>query len=254
MLSVPVLDIRFIFAYDMIRIVGRLLVFGRVDIWFPPTEKGTKRSESPVSCMAEFVTSPGRSVKSLLHPYKFNKRGEGLVRSSYYQLAIAVIRAYHSNGNDLGIFQKSIHELQAQAESTTKRWERTKLLNNIKAIEAYRRIYGSRQFTICSNHRLEYRIGDIVITARPDLWVEENGTQVLLKIGIAKKRPAYVDILLTILRKAAISSRHRIRSKNIVYLDVSNGKELICRGGLRRFNKVFAEKAREIVAAWPTIN
>ncbi len=175
------------------------------------------------------------------------------MRSSYYQLAIATIRAYHSGGNHIQVFEKTIHELQARADSTTKPWERTKLLNNIRAIEAYRRIYGNRHFTICPNHRLEYRIGEIVVTARPNLWVQENGTQVLLKIGIAKKKPAYVDILLTILRKAAISSHHRIRSKNIVYLDVSNGKELICPGGLRRFNKVFAEKAREIVTVWPTI-
>jgi hypothetical protein len=216
-----------------------------------------KRSEEirvPVSCMAEFVTSPGRSTKSLLRPYKFNKRGEGFVRSSYYQHALAVIRAYHSKGNDLGVFEKNIHELQARADSTTKPWERPKLANNIRAIEAYRQIYANRHFTICPNHRIEYRIGEIVVTARPDLWVQENGTQVLLKIGIAKKRPAYVDILLTIMRKAAISSGHRIRSKNIVYLDVSNGKELICPGGLGRFNKIFADKAREIVTAWPTIN
>jgi len=217
---------------------------------------GRKSSEEiriSVSGMAEFVTSPGRSTKSLLHPYKFNKRGEGFVRSRYYQLAIAAIRAYHAAGNDIAVFEKNIHELQARAEATTKPWERPKLANNIRAIEAYRRVYGNRHFTICPNHRLEYRINEIIVTARPDLWVQENDTQVLLKIGLAKKRPAYVDILLTIIRKAAVNSGYRIRSKNIVYLDVSTGKELICSAGLRRFNKVFAEKAREIVTVWPTI-
>ena len=54
-------------------------------------------------------------------------------------------------------------------------------------------------------HRISYRVGQIVVTAQPDLWVEENGTEVLLKIGIAKKKPSYVDILLTVIRKAAVS-------------------------------------------------
>jgi hypothetical protein len=129
----------------------------------------------------------------------------------------------------------------------------SKLTNNIRAIEAYRRIYGSRQFVVCPNHRLEYRIGGIVVTARPDLWVQENGTQVLLKIGIAKKGSAYVDILLTMIRKAAISRKYRVRSKNIVYLDVSTGRELICCGGLGRFNKVLTERAREIRSTWDTL-
>jgi hypothetical protein len=110
-----------------------------------------------------------------------------------------------------------------------------------------------RPFKILSNRRLEYRIGGIVITAQPDLWAEERGTQVLLRIGIAKHNTSYVDMLLALLRKAAVSSGYKIRAKNIVYLNVANGKEMICSGPLTRFNRTFGAATKEIASAWPTI-
>jgi hypothetical protein len=207
-----------------------------------------------VSCLAELASSGGRSVTSALRPYKLNKGGEGFIRSIYYKPTITAIRAYHLAGNSPQTFDKAVRELEALAASTTKKTVRAKCTNNVRAIEAYRRIYGNRNFTIRANHRLRYLVGGIVVTAQPDVWAQEEGSEVLLKIGIAKKKRMYVDILLTVMRKAAISSGRRIRAKNFVYLDVSTGNELICLGGLKRFNRMLTEKAREILAAWPSIN
>ncbi|MGB9233142.1 MAG: hypothetical protein WCC04_01930 [Terriglobales bacterium] len=103
------------------------------------------------------------------------------------------------------------------------------------------------------NHRLAYRIEKIVVTAQPDLWVEENGTQVLLKIGIARKKSSYVDILLTVIRKAAINSGYRVRARNVVYLNVTTGKEMVCTSSLKHFNRTFRAMAREIAEAWPSV-
>jgi len=207
----------------------------------------------PMSCLAEFVTSYGKSPESRLRPFKFNKSGEGFARSSYYQYALRTIRAYHAGGNDPGIFSRDLQEMRLRADKTTKSWEQIKFERNANAVEAYRRIYGNRKFTILPNSRLEYRIGGIVITAQADLWAEEQSTEVLLKIGIAKHNISYVDMLLALLRKAAVSSGHKIRVRNIVYLNVSSGKEMICSGGLTRFNRTFSAAAKEIAAAWPKI-
>ena len=206
-----------------------------------------------MSCLAEFVTSYGRSPASRLRPYKFNKRGEGFARSSYYQYALHTIRTYHSNGNDAAIFQRDLLEMRTRADKAAEGWERVKYEHNISALEAYRKIYGNRKFTILPNRRLEYRVGGIVVTAQADLWVEEQGTQVLLKVGMARHKISYVDMLLSLLRKAATSSGHKIRGRNIVYLNVSNGKEQICSGGLTRFNRTFAAAAKEIANVWPTM-
>lgn len=178
----------------------------------------------PVSCLADFVSSGGRSAESLLRPYKFNKRGEGFARSSYYQQAVAAIRKHHTSGNDPDVFPAMLLELRRMADATDKRWKRVKLEKNICAIEAYQRVYRGRNFRVLPNHRITYRIGRVVFTAQPDLWVEENGTEILLKIGIARKKPSYVDVLLTVIRKAAVSGGYRrVRAKNVVYLNVSTG-------------------------------
>lgn len=206
-----------------------------------------------VSCLADFVNSAGRSAESLLRPYKFNKRGEGFARSSYYQQAITAIRNHHTNEKDPKVFQTALLELHKKADTTPEEWERVKAEKNVKAIEAYKRVYKDRNFRVLPNHRLAYRIGQVVVTAQPDLWVEENGAQVLLKIGIAKKKASYVDILLTIIRKAAISGGYRVRAKNVVYLNVTTGKEMICQSSLRQFNRTFSAIAREIAKAWPSV-
>jgi hypothetical protein len=207
-----------------------------------------------VSCLAELMNSPNRSFESLLRPYKFNKRGKGFARSGYYQRAIAAIRNYHSNGNDPKIFQTALLELRRKPATGDENWRRVKYEKNAAAIEAYSATYGKRHFRVLTNHRIGYPIGQVVFTAQPDLWVEEEGTQVLVKIGIAKKQSSYVDMLLTVMRKAAVSSGHRnIRARNVVYLNVTTGKEMICESSLTRFNRTFAFIARNIAKAWPNV-
>jgi hypothetical protein len=219
-----------------------------------PTRQNTKDAlKVPVSCLADFVNSPGRSAESLLRPYKFNKRGEGFARSGYYKHALTAIRNHHTSHGDPKVFQTALVELHKKAQTTQNRLERTKSEKNAQAIEAYQRVYKDRNFAVLPNHCLAYRIGPVVVTAQPDLWVEENGTQVLLKIGIAKKKSSYADILLTVIRKAAISSGYRVRAKNVVYLNVTTGKEMICQSSLRHFNRTFGAIARDIAATWPNV-
>jgi len=103
------------------------------------------------------------------------------------------------------------------------------------------------------NHHLIYKLGLVVLTADADLWVTENGTPVLLKIGVANKSRDFVDVLLTIIRKAALNSKYRVRRDNIVYLNIRTGEELISRGSLKRFNQCFLSAAKQIARVWPTI-
>lgn len=95
-----------------------------------------------------------------------------------------------------------------------------------------------------------------MFTAQPDLWVfdEDEHISVLLKIGIARKHPAYVDILLTVIRKAAVGSGYKdIRARNVLYLNVTTGREMICESGLARFNRTFASIAKDIAKAWANV-
>ena len=212
-----------------------------------------------VSCLAELIKSPDRSADSiarLLRPFKYNKRGEGFGRSGYYQPTVTAIRRYHSNENDGRVFDTAIAELRNKMPKAKDKLEQVKLEKNIDAINAYRSIYGKRHFRVLTNHRIGYPVGKVVFTAQPDLWVldEDAGIQVLLKIGITKKQSSYVDILLTVIRKAAVASGYTdVRARNVVYLNVTTGKEMICEGGLARFNRTFEFIARTIAKAWNNV-
>jgi hypothetical protein len=205
------------------------------------------------SCFAEYITSSG-SPESKLRPFKFPQKGEGHIRSSYYPTAIAVLSKYHKSENDPNVFTNALLELRKKITQTNDKGLRTKYGHNATAIESYRETYKDRIFKVLPKRTIAYQRGPLLITVQPDLWAEENGILVLVKIGITRKHNSYVDILLTIIRKAAISHKYRVRAKNVVYLDIMTGKEMICKTPLTRFNRTFNDAAREIARVWPNVN
>src|SRR6267154_75743 len=102
------------------------------------SQKGRRRDPGGIrvsmSCLADFVTSYGRSAESRLRPFKFNKRGEGLARASYYQYALQTIRNYHSQGNDPAVFERALLEMRTRADNATENRERTKFEHNAGAV------------------------------------------------------------------------------------------------------------------------
>jgi|SRR6185437_8795560 len=213
-----------------------------------------ERIKVSASCLADIVTAGlNASLAAIIRPYKHNRKGEGFARSVFYRPACLAIRHYHDKRNSPDILDAAIFELQKRHDLSTKTWEKTRCARNIQAIDAYRRRYKDRKFLVQTNHRLSFKIGRVTVTAEPDLWVTENGIPVLLKIGLAKKSRSFIDVLLTVIRKAAIASGHKVRAKNIVYLDISNGTELICSRSLTGFNQTFRSLANRIVREWPKI-
>lgn len=208
----------------------------------------------PMSCLAETITRAGRSLKSLLGPYKFQHGVKGVARTTYYQPALRIIRDYHRSGNSREVLNKGIFELKTRENSATNRTQRKKFAQNIEAIEAYHAVYGGRRFRLLPCRCLLYQIGSVTVKAQPDLWVEEGKEQVLLKIGMARHGTSYIDIMLSLLRKAAVSNKYKIRAKNFVYLNVKTGKEMICSGGLVRFNRTFKAASDHIAQIWPGLS
>ncbi len=190
---------------------------------------------------------------SKLRPFKFKNKGEGAGRSAYYKKAIDTIREYHASGNDPAVFKRVKRELSTLLNAASRSQERTKLLKNIDALSAYERVYGDRRFVLHTRSRLTLLIGHVTITAQPDLWVSENGVEVLIKIGAAKKNPQQIDMMIYLLRKAAVSSGHPVRARNVVYLDITNGRERCCNTHLIRFNRMFRNVANSIEQNWTDI-
>ena len=60
-------------------------------------------------------------------------------------------------------------------------------------------------------------------------------------------------MMLYLIRKAVVASGYRIRARNVVYLDVTNGTEISCLSDLGRFNKMFRNVAETIRTVWPEV-
>ncbi len=204
--------------------------------------------------VAEYIHASPATRTGNLKAFKFPHRGEGAGRSSYYKRTIDTVREFHRSG-DNNVLRKAVEELRVIENNTSiPKQLRTKAVKNINALLAYETHYGNRKFRIIPNHRLALVVGAVTITAQPDLWAEENGTQVLIKLGVAKnKSEDYIDLILHLIRKAAIATGYKVRARNIAYLNVTTGEEVISNLHLSHFNRTIASSCRDIEKSWSSV-
>jgi len=212
------------------------------------------------SCVATFLNaSPGSRLRKLI-PFKYKNVGEGAGRSGYYRPMISAVPEFHRTENEFAVFQRVISEMTLiEQDRSLLPIQRSKGRSNIDAIRAYYRIYGERRFEFLPRRRLWFTIDQVMVTAQPDMWViDETGKQVIFKIGAAKSKPRdYIDFMLHLMRKAAAAQRERIgariSSKNIVWLNVATGEEVISHLPLTHFNRTIENACREISQLWPLV-
>lgn len=207
------------------------------------------------TCVADVTNaSPSTRVRKL-QPFKYGDRGEGAGRSAYYKPTIHAVRDYHRNNRDAAVIRQILEKLQrVRDDGSAHRNKRTKARLNINALYAYQDIYGNRQFKVQPSHRISVTIGGVTVKAPPDLWVTEGNATVLIKLGVARhKSQLYVDLMLHLIRKAAIASGYRVRARNVVYLDVARGKELISSLPLSYFNRTLSSTCRHIAQLWDRV-
>jgi hypothetical protein len=207
----------------------------------------------PVSCLAEYVAKHGRSPESILRPYKFRTNGEGIARIVFRPPVITVIRKHYKLDRDPAVFESATAKWLETAGATEKKSQRGRLHSNINALALFRLRYGDREFEILSNHRISCQIGPVIFTASPDLWVKEKGQEYLIKIGFGKRKRSYVDVLLNVMRRAALLSGHRIRPRNAIYLDTYAGEELVSRFAFRDYAVTLTAAANAIAKIWPRV-
>jgi len=213
----------------------------------------TKHLTLPVSCLAEYATGGSRSRTSILRPYKFRKDGEGHARTTFYPPVLTAIRKFYKSGKKQNVLDEAIRDWEKRAEATENKALKTKLRGDAKALQSFRKLYGARDFMILPTHRITYRIGNITWKAAPDLWVRENGIEVLIKVGFASKTRSYTDVLLAVIRSAALLNKHRVRRENAVYLDARTGEERFCRFPISRLRHTLLAASREIANIWDRV-
>lgn len=216
-------------------------------------KRETKQLVLPASCLAEYATGGSRSRSSILRPFKFRKDGEGRARAIFYPPVVTVIRKFYRSEKKRSILDEAIEGWEKRAEATENRALKSRLRGDAKALQAFHKLYGARDFTILPTHRITLRIGNITWKATPDLWVLENGIEVLIKVGFANKSRSYTDILLAVIRSAALVNKYRVKRENVVYLDARTGEERICRFPISRLRRTLLAASREIANLWDSV-
>jgi hypothetical protein len=173
------------------------------------------------------LAAPSRK-STALRKYKQTDSGEARGRSNYYIWALTFIRQFHREGNPAGLLASFLGDLQNRIAEKPKdtRWK-AKILNNMRAAEQYSLHFGPRKFTIRPGKKLAYAHGNVLVSARPDLVVEENGKILLIKLNLSKKPHSdlMADIQLHLMHAAATAVGLDLTSKQVAYIQPVRGSE-----------------------------
>lgn len=208
--------------------------------------------------LAEFLNASPARRRSIARNYKFPSEGEGVGRAVYYSAALSAIRSFHRSQGNPGVFADSIQALELKLKEFTGKKDRLKKAraeNNIRAIQMYARQFGQAKYNLLPSPRLRYEIGNVVITATPDLLVETRRKQFLIKLDLGKKglKPEVIDFLLYVFYQAVLAARLPIESQRILYLEASTGREYACPTNSSLLRRRLKSATEAYADVWSTI-
>lgn len=203
---------------------------------------------------AEFVLGgPGKKASTIRYLLK-PQSTEAQIVMRYYSRAVQIIRGYHDAENDSTILRSEIQGLQKKAEIAESSQARTKILNNLRAIETYMEVYGARKWKIVPCPRIYHASSSVRISATPDLAILEGKRLRLVKLGVRKQSeaPEVVRLMLRVMFQAA-SGKMEISPRDIVFFDIS--KREVLRGSredavLARTIEMGCDRLQQMVRSW----
>ncbi len=208
----------------------------------------------PMSCLAEFVTRGRRNPESVLRPFKFRELAEGKARIIFRPPLLGVIRRFYRSGRKVEVLQEAAAAWQEMAEASDKKAVRSRHRSNIKSLEFFWRRFADREFEIMPMNRTTCTIEQIVFTATPDLWAKVKGRELLIKFGFAKRKRSYAEVIVLVMRRAALLQGHRVRQRDAIYMNVSTGEQITAGFTFRQAALTLSNAAKEIAKVWPRIS
>lgn len=187
-----------------------------------PTKRLTAKA------FADFVTASPARKRTILKNCKYPKKKESQIITLYYNEALRIIRSYHQHANDPAVINQATRRLRLEQENAESTQKKIRLSHNIRAIETYLQVFGGNKFTVLPRPRLKLSVGDILISASPDLAVNEKGNLKLIKLGVVTQRlpPDLIAIMLQVILDAAIAAGIHVNAENVQYLDIARAEIL----------------------------
>lgn len=177
--------------------------------------------------LAEFAiegpTKKEKVVRVLRNPAAL----ESKIITSYYNAAVNIIRHYHVGGNDAAYLKRELKRLREKALTASTPQARAQAANNIAAVLAYMKRYGSRSMRVVARPRIRYQHGRVSVSGLPDIAVREGNRLRLLKLGTKKRKTdgRIIDFVLQTILLAAQAKGLDVREKDVLFLDVKTEVE-----------------------------
>jgi len=203
--------------------------------------------------LAKFMTASAVAQRKILRDFK-HPDPEGSAQARYYKEARDRIAAFHRHQHGDGWLSQEAGTIASHALASTPA-TRVRLQNNARALRAYERHFGGRQFEILPDVSLDLKYAGVRISVQPDLHVREQGREKIIKLEFSKKEPdgKAVRVIAQGLFEAASNAHLGLSSGDVLYMDC-------VRGAAHKGARVGARMAKEIEAAcqniaalWPGI-
>lgn len=207
-----------------------------------------------VKGLAKFMTSGEAAKRKILKDFKF-PNPEGGVQAAYYVEARHAIAQYHNSGNDPAVIVAEVQRLGQKAYRATG-GKRTRLEHNMRALQSYLENFGREEFKVLATPSISLRKGDVVVSARPDLFVRHDGREKLIKLdlGTSTPIPRVINITIQVIYDAALSDGIEVLPKDVIYIDVARAEAHLGARVRTRLRTEIQAACQNIEALWPTIN
>lgn len=217
-----------------------------------------QRAETPrisASGLAEFMTDNFIGRELLLRRWKYDYPGRR-VFVPYYQPTLTAVRRYHREGNDPGVFNEAITDLESKAVTASTPQQRARLHANLRAVDSYQRRFGSRQFEILTQRRYPpLVVSGILVSCNPDLEVLEfdEHLYLLINFSVTQPDPESVATLCQLLHRTVTQDGTPVEPGQVHFLDLSTGRDIRWSGrGERRWPQIEAA-LRQYAALWQQV-
>ena len=175
--------------------------------------------------LADYMTAGPHRQRMILRQFKYPAEDESRARILYYREARDRIRIFHGGGHRPAWLEGQAKLLEALGAESAGR-TRTRLRHNARALEAYARHFGHKNYDLLDELVLDITFDDVRVTVVPELHVRERNAEKIVKLDFSKDPPekAFIRTMSQALFEAATQANMGLGSRSVLYVDVTRGE------------------------------
>ncbi len=204
--------------------------------------------------LADFMTSNPAKQRRIVHDFKYPEEDDGRAKIMYYREARDDIQRYHRKKFAPGWIRQRAGEIAVTANASAGA-RRKRLEHNSRALRQYADHFGLLTLDLLPINQMNYVVGDLVVSVKPDLHATINGKEAFVKVeyGAEPLTEYEAKVITQVMHEAACQSGFSIPASKVLCLDVSSG--IVYKGaGLKAMmHKDVDAACKTIAAIWDDV-